>query len=189
LFRAAESKTEDPDAVLAALESTEKLMRQKCKIDPSAADEVLRNLDGSWRLIFTTGTKETQDKIQAKVNYFPIKAMQSFDTSVSPYRIENGIYLGDFAVLKFGGIFDFDLRKRRLEFDFTSVSVLGFKISIKSEDAAQLGASTGLGSKGNVANAAKGNRPFFNWIDADSDIATARGGGGGLALWRRVIEE
>ena len=26
------------------------------------------------------------------------------------------------------------------------------------------------------------------WISADADIATARGGGGGLALWRRDAE-
>ena len=27
-----------------------------------------------------------------------------------------------------------------------------------------------------------------NWISADDEIATARGGGGGLALWRRDTE-
>ena len=29
---------------------------------------------------------------------------------------------------------------------------------------------------------------FFNWISADAEIATARGGGGGLALWQRDAE-
>ena len=33
-----------------------------------------------------------------------------------------------------------------------------------------------------------GKKPFFNWISADSNIATARGGGGGLALWQRDVE-
>ena len=42
---------------------------------------------------------------------------------------------------------------------------------------------------GNVKNSEKGKRPFFNWISADETIATARGGGGGLALWKRVVEE
>ena len=32
-----------------------------------------------------------------------------------------------------------------------------------------------------------GKKPFFNWISADSEIATARGGGGGLALWQRDL--
>tara|TARA_B100000524_G_scaffold190291_1_gene98630 strand:- start:595 stop:711 length:117 start_codon:yes stop_codon:yes gene_type:complete len=38
-----------------------------------------------------------------------------------------------------------------------------------------------------VVNAQKRELPaFFNWISADEQIATARGGGGGLALWRRL---
>ena len=45
--------------------------------------------------------------------------------------------------------------------------------------------STGLGSDNNVELVEKGAKPFFNWISADRDIATARGGGGGLALWKR----
>ena len=31
-------------------------------------------------------------------------------------------------------------------------------------------------------------QPFFNWISADEQIATARGGGGGLALWKRDLD-
>ena len=50
----------------------------------------------------------------------------------------------------------------------------------------QIGASTGLGSDSNVKNAEKGKKAFFNWISADADIATARGGGGGIALWQKV---
>lgn len=189
LNSAANTKAEDPEAVVTALEDLEQLARKKAKVDPTFAQDVLANLNGSWRLIFTTGTKTTQDRIQKTVNYFPVKAVQSFDTSTDPYGIENGIYLGDFAVIKFSGPFDFDLVKRKLEFDFTRIAVLGFEIQIKSEDAAKIGASTGLGSESNVKNTEKGKRPFFNWISADSTIATARGGGGGLALWKRVVEE
>ena len=189
LNSAANTKSEDPEEVVTALEDLEQLARKKAKADPSFAQDVLTNLNGSWRLIFTTGTKTTQDRIQKTVNYFPIKAVQSFDTSTDPYGIENGIYLGDFAVVKFSGPFDFDLVRRKLEFDFTKIAVLGFEIQIKSEDAAKIGASTGLGSESNVKNSEKGKRPFFNWIGADATIATARGGGGGLALWKRIAEE
>ena len=52
--------------------------------------------------------------------------------------------------------------------------------------AAEIGAATGLGSENNVKLAEQGKKPFFNWIDADDEIATARGGGGGLALWKRT---
>ena len=48
--------------------------RVKRKAEPEkAAQEVLDNLTGDWRLIFTTGTKDTQDRFKAKINYFPLK--------------------------------------------------------------------------------------------------------------------
>ena len=50
------------------------------------------------------------------------------------------------------------------------------------------GAASGLGSDSNVKNREKNKKAFFNWISADSNIATARGGGGGIALWQRVQE-
>ena len=52
----------------------------------------------------------------------------------------------------------------------------------------KIGAASGLGSKNNKDLIVKQKKkPFFNWISANENIATARGGGGGLALWRRVV--
>lgn len=189
LYKAAETKKEDPELVFGALEDLEKLMRQKCKAEPDAASDVLENLNGDWRLIFTTGTRESQKKLGAKINYFPIKAVQSFDPTSDPMQIQNGIYFGDFAVLKFFGDFEFNLKSRKLEFDFDSIAVLGFKIDLGKGKAAEIGAASGLGSENNVDLISKEKKPFFNWISADANIATARGGGGGLALWKRVIPE
>lgn len=190
LNQAVESKSEDPELVLGALESLEKFMRKKAKAEPkTAAKEILNNLDGEWRLVFTTGTKDTQKKIGAKINYFPIKAMQSFQTNEEPMKIQNGIFLGDFAVIKFFGEFEFDLEKRKLEFDFDEITVLGFTIDLGKGKAAKIGAASGLGSNNNVELVAKDKKPFFNWISADGTIATARGGGGGIALWKRVVPE
>lgn len=74
LYRAAETKKEDPDLVIDALQDLEKLMRQKCKAEPeTAAKEMLANLNGDWRLVFTTGTADTQKRIKGKINYFPLK--------------------------------------------------------------------------------------------------------------------
>jgi hypothetical protein len=124
----------------------------------------------------------------ARINYFPLKAVQSFDTTT--WNIENGIYIGDVPIIKFHGDFEFNLKSRKLEFDFTSLSMLGWiTIPLGNGQAAQLGASSGLGSQSNVANAARNRKAFFNWISADDTIATARGGGGGLALWKRVVSE
>lgn len=104
-------------------------------------------------------------------------------------KISNGIYLGDWNVVQFFGDFDFDLNKRKLEFDFDTIQILGLSIPLQQGQAAQLGAKSGLGSKGNVELAKRDRQAFFNWISADETIATARGGGGGLALWKRVVEE
>lgn len=192
LNRAATTKTEDPDAVYGALFDLEKQMRALAKDDPSVAKDMLKNLDGDWRLVFTTGTKNTQDKLGGgRINYFPLKAVQSFRTvGEDPMLIENGIYVGDFPLIKFRGTMEFDLRKRKLEFDFDHVGVLNFfDVSLGKGEAAKLGAKSGLGSEGNAKLSEKDKSAFFNWISADENIATARGGGGGLALWKRVVEE
>jgi len=189
LYRAAETKKEDPDEVNEALESLEKLMRKKCKAEDGAAQDVLDNLNGYWRLVFTTGTKDSQKKYGAKINYFPIKAVQSFNPTADPFQIENGIYVGDFALIKFFGDFEFNLKSRKLEFDFDRIAILGFGIDLGKGKAAQLGSASGLGSENNEKLIAKDKKPFFNWISADERIATARGGGGGLALWKRNDSE
>jgi hypothetical protein len=73
LNRAAQTKREDPELVMNALQDLEKLMRQKAKADAKTAEQMLSSLNGNWRLVFTTGTKDTQKKIQGKINYFPLK--------------------------------------------------------------------------------------------------------------------
>ena len=60
---AAKTKTADPDAVCEALLEVEKTMRAEAKTDDGALSRAtLDALDGAWRLIFTTGTVETQTK-------------------------------------------------------------------------------------------------------------------------------
>lgn len=188
LVRAAETKKEDSESVYQSLSELEKQMRRYRKADASVAASMQEQLNGSWRLIFTTGTAKSQQRLSGgRINYFPLKAVQSFNTTASPMTIENGIYVGDFPILKFQGRMEFDQRKCRLEFDFDRLQVLQFvDINLGKGKAAELGAKSGLGSESNVANASKDKSAFFNWISADSDIATARGGGGGLALWKRI---
>lgn len=62
------------------------------------------NLDGAWRLIFTTGTLDTQKRIGRKINYFPLKAAQCFNTDTM--KLTNGIFVGDFELVKFFGEFE-----------------------------------------------------------------------------------
>lgn len=175
----------DTDKVVDALIFLEKLMRQRNKLDDGiTSQETIKALKGTWRLIFTTGTVDVQKKTGKRVNYFPIKAMQSFNPDTS--EINNGIYLGDFPVLKFYGSFEWKEKARKLEFDFDKIEVLKVLFNLPKGGAAKIGQSTGLGSESNVELLKNQRKPFFNWISADETIATARGGGGGLALWRRV---
>lgn len=119
-----------------------------------------------------------------------MKAIQKFDATTSPKVIENGIYAWSVPLIRFSGDWDFDQRKRKLEFDFDLIEIFGLiKIKLGRKDVAKIGASTGLGSANNEKLADSGRRAFFDWISADDEIATARGGGGGLALWKRVDTE
>lgn len=187
LLSAAMTKAEEGNSVVEALSNLEKLMRKKNAIDDNETSrETLKNLKGAWRLVFTTGTADTQKKI-GRINYFPLKAVQAFDTD--SMRITNGIYVGSVALLRFYGSFSWLEKARKLEFDFDRISVLGLKFTLPQGGAAKIGQSTGLGSENNVELKKRGQQPFFNWISADDKIATARGGGGGLALWKRLDDE
>lgn len=87
LNKAAESRAEDPELVFDALTKLEKLQRTKAKTDPSVATNMLSALNGSWRLVFTTGTADTQSKIKGKVNYFPLKVLcihKSYESYLYP---------------------------------------------------------------------------------------------------------
>lgn len=52
--------------------------------------------------------------------------------------IENAIYAGDFALIKFRGDFEFDLKKSKLEFNFDQIAILGFNINLKKDEAAKV---------------------------------------------------
>lgn len=69
LLRASETKAEDGGAVVDALLDLEKLQRAKARVSETVAADTIANLDGAWRLVFTTGTLDTQKKIKGRINY------------------------------------------------------------------------------------------------------------------------
>ena len=88
------------------------------------ASSLKGRLCGEWRLIFTTGTIDTQKKLKAKINYFPLKAVQTF---AEGGEISNSIYFGDFNALKFSGTYQVDCANNgiaRVEFDFDELRLL-----------------------------------------------------------------
>jgi hypothetical protein len=102
---AATSREADPDTVCEAMLTVEKGMRDTAKADGGELSRsTLQSLDGAWRLVFTTGTVEMQSKLGRKVDYFPLRATQTFDTRTN--AITNGIYVGSFALVRFFGTFE-----------------------------------------------------------------------------------
>ena len=156
---AATNQDAEPEAVCEALLTVEKAHRATAKSDSGALSrETLAALDGAWRLVFTTGTVETQSTLGRKINYFPLRATQTFDTAAEPMAITNGIFIGDLPLLKFFGSFDWLEDRRRLEFDFDAIAVLGIKFDLPKGGAEELGAATGLGAKSNVKRAEQGKK-------------------------------
>ena len=146
LYSAATTTSTDPSTVVDALLTAEKLTKSINKelISPSAS--LRPRLAGSWRLIFTTGTLKTQEKV-GRVNYFPLKAVQSFTADGG---ISNAIYLfGGAPVIKFEGAYELvevGASVVRVEFDFGSVRLLdAFDIKLGG-GALEVGERTGLGS-------------------------------------------
>jgi len=111
-------------------------------------------------------------QIGGTISYFPLKAIQTFDTRVNPMAITNGIFLGEAAVVKFFGPFEWNETSRKLTFDFDEIALFGLKFRLPKGGAAELGAASGLGAKSNVARAKKELPAFFNWISANDDVTT-----------------
>lgn len=129
-------------------------------------------LTGDWRLIYTTGTKKTEDEI-GRVNYVPITAVQRFD--MEKRYIRNGIYLGPIS-LEFEGSLRWLEDRQRLEFDFEELKICGFTLPLPDWLRAQAGMRSSMPYK---------KQPAFNFVAVDKRIAAARGAGGGVALWLR----
>ena len=192
LYPAASTRSMDPAGVVEALISAEKLTkvlnRGLSKASKSMSDDLRPRLCGSWRLVFTTGTLKTQKKV-GRLSYFPLKAVQTFDAEGG---ISNAIYVGSLPLVKFVGrykLVEVAGSMVRVEFDFDSVRLFdSFDVTLGG-GALEVGERTGLGSGTGVEGKEDGKKKaFFNWCIADDKIATARGGGGGIALWRRIQE-
>lgn len=76
LYRAADTKQTDGATVISNLLSAEKLVKSETKKraadDFDVTSELRKNLAGTWRLIFTTGTLKTQQALNTRINYFPL---------------------------------------------------------------------------------------------------------------------
>lgn len=188
---AARDRSAHVDDVYAAVAASEKAKKDERRV-------VGAELNGRWRLVYTSGTK----KVAANLNragfggsYFPLPAVQSFDMDAG--RIRNGIYLGPVKFF-FDGPFVWREKLNMLEFTFTRVS-LGLgpfgPWSVDIDDGkwdavkeAEQTASSGQGKIERGAGSKPGANPFFKFVYTDEECIAARGRGGGLALWAREGE-
>ena len=210
LYPAAATKDSDPQSVVKALLDAEKLTRKINKSLPDAVNDLRPRLCADWRLIFTTGTLKTQKKV-GNINYFPLKAVQSFTMDGG---ISNSIYAFGLPLIKFKGGYELVAvgdSSVRVEFDFDIVRLFDLVDVGLGGSALEVGERTGLGSGDGVKKEVSWYSPllphsppcplfliflsqegkkkaFFNWGIADDQIATARGGGGGIALWKKIEE-
>jgi hypothetical protein len=94
LTKAATTKNEDPDLVFQALSDLEKLMREKCKAEPEASQQVLQNLNGSWRLVFSTFTYLCGDSCWCCVHNLDVSAYRGATYPIVPLVMvaEEGLF-------------------------------------------------------------------------------------------------
>lgn len=166
LAASALTKETPPEEVFRAIQILERAR------DASSDSGFSKFLTGDWRLVYTTGTKKTEDEI-GRINYVPITAVQRFD--MSERFIRNGVYLGPIS-LEFEGTLCWIEERRRLEFDFEELKVCGLSLGLPDFVRSAIGMRSSTPYK---------KQPAFNFVAADDRIAAARGAGGGVALWLR----
>ena len=132
LRRAAATKNEESDAVVDALLGLEQSCKERSRAEGASAGAAIADkLTGAWRLVFTTGTISRQKRTGARVNYFPVKAVQTFDLPAQNYEWDLLRRLGGRALLR---PMEFNEESRKLTFDFTRIEPLrGCSVSTPRE--------------------------------------------------------
>ena len=184
-FTTSKSNLPDSTLVVETLLDLEKIAK-KDKTSNSFDDLV-----GSWNLRFITGTKKTRKKagiVLGAGKYIPrqvtieITYENSSKANENTGRVKNYVRLA-FLQLSLTGPVKFITPKNILAFDFTTlkIAVCGFKLydgyirggAIKEAEFEQIPLS---------------QQAFFSYFLIQENFIAARGRGGGLALWSRVLE-
>jgi hypothetical protein len=166
-----------------ALLGVEKLAKQ-AKLDIPITDLV-----GEWQLAFATGAKKNKDRSGIRLGkgyYFPqfIPASISFTPDAahpSTGKIANQVAVG-LVKLKLTGPYRYLGKKNLLAFDF-----IDFEVRILDRVVYQGQMPKKQRSDRAFADKSIADLPFFSFISASNNGITARGRGGGLALWVRGL--
>lgn len=174
--------------VVAALLSVEKTAKYDKKYYKFS------QLIGSWQLVFITGTKKSQKRagiVLGSGRYLPkfvkvnLQYSQDFLGENYPREeggtIKNSVQVGWLKMIISGPAKWLD-QKNILAFDFTRMEIQFFGQTLYQGFVRQ-------GSKSEETFYQKriGDQAFFSYFFVNDHVLAARGRGGGLALWRRII--
>jgi hypothetical protein len=167
--------------LVSALLAVEKLAKQT-KLDIPITDLV-----GEWQLSFATGAKKSKNRagiLLGKGYYFPqfIPASISFTPdAINPNigTIANQVAVG-LVCLKLTGPYKYLDKRNLLAFDFVD-----FEVRILDRVVYQGKMPKKQKIDRDFASKSIGELPFFSFISASDHGISARGRGGGLALWVR----
>ena len=184
------SSSEVVDALLA----TEKQAR---KNRPTLTYE---QLIGTWQLQFITGTKRSRQKagmvlgagrfippwlVKIQIQYSsssPVKGQDDKPLSADFGSVKNSVQLG-LITLSLTGPTRFWPKTNSLAFDFTHVS-----LAIAGKTVYTGEAKGGAERIQNFGQQTLKDQAFFTYFLVEEDAIAARGRGGGLALWTKVVE-
>lgn len=179
LLETVQTRKVDPDIVFESMLRLEKQSyRDRWTQSQETADRMTQELEGNWRPVFSSGTTITQARLGGKrLNYFPIKAVISLKPDEG--KIQNGLYVGDYYLIRLNGTCEYQPKLRRFRFGFDHISLLNgmFHIDLSAGQDIQFAVAAGLGGKIGL----------WNILLADGRLLMARGAGQAITLWRREL--
>jgi hypothetical protein len=178
LLEAVETRKAHPDKVQSAMNNLEKLSyRERWTQSTETAERMAQDLKGDWRPIFSSGTTITQARLGGRpLNYFPIKAVISLRPEEG--KIQNGLYIGEFYLVRLNGTCQYEADTRRFHFSFHYMSFLNgaFEIHLKEGQDTAFALAVGVG----------GHIGLWNMLLADQKVLMARGAAKAITLWKRI---
>ncbi|KAL7565964.1 hypothetical protein ACA910_008420 [Epithemia clementina (nom. ined.)] len=177
LLKTVQTRKVRPDLVFDSMLRLEKQSyRSRWTQTEDMALKMTQALAGNFRPIFSSGTPITQARLGGRrLNYFPIKAVISLLPEEG--KIQNGLYVGDYYLIRLNGTCEYEPRLRRFRFSFHHMSFLNgaFKIDLQQGQDIEFATTVGLGGKIGL----------WNILLADQDMLMARGAGEAITLWKR----
>jgi hypothetical protein len=180
------SNRPDAKTVVEALLQAEKVAKQEHLSYP------VESLLGQWQLWFTTGTRKQRSGgialgkgiylpqfVQAQIGFEPADASES---SAAPLKINNQLQLGPIGFQVFGPA-RYPGKKNLLAFDFTQA-----RFVIWNKALYQGNFRGGKAQANPFHQQPIAKLPFFAFFLVTDTFIAARGRGGGLAIWRKIID-